>query len=302
MLVILHIACKLYHKISIFHIKKKKNIEKTIMAHWHETIYLGPGPVPDAPLTLHAAGITHPDPEYRIARRNLQEFYVLEYVLRGHGELVCDGEHYKISAGDVYFLQPGSTHEYYSDRRDPWEKVWVNVGGKLMDSLCEAYRLHGLVYFHNCRMESDFMEALALVRQWGAGTDLAISLQLHRILANLREWRDLHPEMRHSADGIRLKEFMDSHWQEDISVEDLAAVIRKSPAQVRRIFQRDWQMSPHRYLCRQRVFYACQYLENTEYPIKILASRLGFRDEFYFSNWFRKEKGIAPTQYRKQFR
>ena len=272
------------------------------MARWHETIYLGPASASEASLRLHAAGITHPDPEYRIARRNMQDLYVLEYVLRGRGELVCDGERYKISAGDVYFLQPGTTHEYYSDRSDPWEKVWINVSGKLMGSLCEAYRLHGLIYFHNCPMEKEFMEALVLVRQWSAGTELAIGLQLHRILAKLREWRDQHPEMQHSADGIRLKEYMDAHWQENISLEVLAAVIRKSPAQVRRIFQRDWQMPPHRYLCRQRVFFACQYLENTEFPIKILASRLGFRDEFYFSNWFRKEKGVSPTQYRKQFR
>ncbi len=272
------------------------------MSQWNETIYLLPAPLPEAPLRLELAGITHPDPTYRIVRRDVRDLYVLEYVLRGTGHLVCDGEHHILSAGDVYLLQPGTVQEYYSDRKDPWEKVWFNIRGKLVESLCEAYRLHGLVCFRNCPLETEFMEALAIARNWSSGSELQFSLQIHRIFAKLREWRERHPGMRHSADGIRLKELLDAHWQEEISVETLAAAIRKSPAQVRRIFQKDWQMTPHEYLCQQRLFFACQYLENTEYPVKVLAARLGFRDEFYFSNWFRKEKGLPPTQYRKQFR
>lgn len=273
------------------------------MAPWNETVYLCPLPPPESPLRLKLAGITHPDPDYRIARREMPDMYVLEYVLRGKGHLSCGGEYYTLTAGDVYFLQPGMAHEYYSDPVEPWEKVWFNISGKLVDSLCEAYRLHGLVYFRNCLLEKEFMEALKLVRHGGNTLALAFDLQIHRILAKLREWQDRHPEMLRSADGIRLKEFLDLHWhEEDLSVEALARAIRKSPAQVRRIFRRDWQMTPHRYLCRQRLFYACQYLENTSCPIKELAGKLGFRDEFYFSNWFRKEKGIAPREYRKQFR
>lgn len=272
------------------------------MAPWNESIWLCPAAREDDVLCPELAGITHPDPDYRIARREMQGFYVLEYVLRGRGHLTCGGEYYAVSAGDVYFLQPGTAHEYHSDRADPWEKIWFNIRGRLMDSLCEAYRLHGMVYFHQCPLAEEFQEALSLVRNWDAGSELAFSLQIHRIMAKLREWKEQHREEVHSADGVRLKEYLEEHWREDVPVEDLAAVIRKSPAQVRRIFQRDWQMSPHRFQIRQRVFFACQYLENTEYPIKVLAAQLGFRDEFYFSNWFRKEKGLSPTQYRKQFR
>lgn len=272
------------------------------MAQWNETIYLNPAPRSDAPLRLEMAGVTHPDADYRIVRRESPGLYVLEYVLRGRGHLTYGGEYYAVSAGDVYFLQPGAEMEYHSDRHDPWEKIWFNMRGKLMESLCEAYRLHGLVHFRNCPLAEEFQTALGIVRHWDAETELAFDLQIHRILAKLRDWQEAHPGNSRSADGIRLKEYLEAHWREDVSAEDLAAVIRKSPAQVRRIFQRDWQMSPHRFLARQRLFYACQYLENTGYPVKVLAARLGFRDEFYFSNWFRKEKGISPTQYRKQFR
>ncbi|MBR4956553.1 MAG: AraC family ligand binding domain-containing protein, partial [Lentisphaeria bacterium] len=100
------------------------------MPQWNETIYLNPAPRPDAPLRLEMAGITHPDPDYRIARRESPGLYVLEYVLRGRGHLTYGGEYYAVSAGDVYFLQPGAEMEYHSDRHDPWVKIWFNVRGK----------------------------------------------------------------------------------------------------------------------------------------------------------------------------
>ena len=82
----------------------------------------------------------------------------------------------------------------------------------------------------------------------------------------------------------------------------LASLIRKSPAQTLRIFQKDRNCSPYAYLQEQRSFLARQYLENSDYPVKILASMLGFKDEFYFSNWFKEKNGISPSAYRKRFR
>ena len=73
----------------------------------------------------------------------------------------------------------------------------------------------------------------------------------------------------------------------------------KSPAQTMRIFQKDWGDTPYNYLQKLRCSYACRYLNNTEHSIKELASLLGFKDEFYFSNWFKKQMGCAPSFYRQ---
>ena len=56
------------------------------------------------------------------------------------------------------------------------------------------------------------------------------------------------------------------------------------------------------YLQEQRSFFARQYLENTDCPVKELSAKLGFPDEFYFSNWFKQKNNLSPTAYRKQFR
>ena len=175
-----------------------------------------------------------------------------------------------------------------------------NVG--LMDALCDAYRLHGVVYFHHCRLEKEFLDTAELLRRQERNFYQEFALRIHRIISLIDLWRREHPEVRKSPEGIRLKEYLDANWQENISLGALASLIRKSPAQTLRIFQKDWNCSPYAYLQEQRSFLARQYLENSDYPVKILASMLGFKDEFYFSNWFKEKNGISPSAYRKRFR
>lgn len=171
-----------------------------------------------------------------------------------------------------------------------------------MDALCDAYRLHGVVYFHHCRLEKEFLDTAELLRRQERNFYQEFALRIHRIISLIDLWRREHPEVRKSPEGIRLKEYLDANWQENISLGALASLIRKSPAQTLRIFQKDWNCSPYAYLQEQRSFLARQYLENSDYPVKILASMLGFKDEFYFSNWFKEKNGISPSAYRKRFR
>ena len=115
-----------------------------IMSAYKETFFPMPMPRKDAPLQLLLAGITHPDPAYRIVRHSPTDLYVLEYVIRGKGHLYWGDKYYRPSGGDVYLLQPPLSHAYHSDAADPWEKIWFNLSGPLIGALCDAYRLRGI--------------------------------------------------------------------------------------------------------------------------------------------------------------
>ena len=277
-------------------------MRNTVMSKWRETFFTCPQPQENAPLILELAGITHPDPAYRISRPASNGIFVLEYVIRGRGEIYYDDQHYSPEAGDAYFLQPHASHYYYSDPEDPWEKVWFNLRGPLMDKLCEAYNLQGMIYYRNCPLQEDFFKGLKIVRNWQADSAERFALQIHRIISCLYSWRNRNPEWNKSADGLKLKEYLDLNWQKPVTIGKLAKLIRKSPAQMMRIFRHDWNDTPNHYLQELRSSYSCRYLENTDCPVKELARLMGFKDEFYFSNWFKQRTGVSPSQYRNRFR
>lgn len=264
----------------------------------NETVFQLPQANFSNPLCLYAAGVTHPDRNYRI-RRDCSDLTVLEYIVSGKGHLRMETHSYTIRAGDVYLLHPYSNHEYHADWDDPWEKIWFNLSGPLVEHLIETYQLKDATHFPQCPLEREFRAALDIVRTRPQNAYTEFSLALHRLFAMLNEWRQQHPEMRKSPEGLKLKEYLDRNWQRQISLEELAALIGRSRSQVMRIFQRDWNTSPYHYIQQQRLSLAKQYLENTDHKISMIAEIVGFRDEFYFSNWFKDKTGVSPLFYKK---
>ena len=112
------------------------------------TVYTGPTAESFSPTM---AGITYPDPAYEILvyRRPL---CVFEYVLSGRGHIERNGSILTVNAGDAYILTAGTYHHYYSDKVDPWTKIWFNVSGSLVQHLLSDYGLDGVTLiprFHN---------------------------------------------------------------------------------------------------------------------------------------------------------
>jgi AraC-type DNA-binding domain-containing proteins len=130
------------------------------------------------------------------------------------------------------------------------------------------------------RSRRNFFKGFQILRGQGRAAQRDFELQIHRMLGMLYDWGVDH-RGRKTTDGVLLREYLDQNWQRSVTLAELSALIHKSPAQTLRIFHRDWNTSPYAYLQEQRSFFARQYLENTDCPVKELSAKLGFPDEFY---------------------
>lgn len=86
----------------------------------------------------HIAGITYPNRKYSVSRPNSKVLSV-EFVINGKGIIHHGDKCFTVEKDDVFFLYPRNNHTYCADGDEPWEKIWVNIGGALVDSLIEAY-------------------------------------------------------------------------------------------------------------------------------------------------------------------
>lgn len=263
-----------------------------------ETVNILPEPEIPLGLRLHAAGITHLNPRYRMNRWRGAGYYILEYVISGRGVIESSGEPLHPQGGDAYLIAPGTPCEYYSDWRDPWEKIWFNVSGDLMELLARHYQMLAIQYFPACPLEQEFRAALEVVRSGKPESSRNLTVALHNILAKMYEHRARGNRRRAvSSDAQRLKDYLDARWHSKFSCAELCRLIHKSPAQMQRIFKKEWGVSPGRYVQQKRLDMAIQYLENTNFTIKRIAEHLGFGNEYYFANWFKAETGFAPKRH-----
>ena len=103
-----------------------------------------------------------------------------------------------------------------------------------------------------------------------------------------------------SEDAVILKNYIDLHIEENISIKTLSRLILRSESQTIRIFKNNFHITPYDYLLTSKINRAKIIIANTNLSIKEIAYRLSFSDEHYFSNIFRKKTGVAPTKYRHQ--
>jgi AraC-like DNA-binding protein len=80
---------------------------------------------------------------------------------------------------------------------------------------------------------------------------------------------------------------------------EIAASVGMSEATLRRRFKRAMSTSPHAYVLQSRAAAARTLLNETDLPLKTIAARLGYENEYFFSRQFRELVGVAPGIYRK---
>ena len=110
-------------------------------------------------------------------------------------------------------------------------------------------------------------------------------------------------EHRVNMDEVRAKEairFIEEHYTEPISLDDIAASIHVSKSECCRCIKRCMKMTPFEYLMKHRIYVAAGLLCDPDCNDSIaeLASKVGFNSSSYFNKLFRKYLKCTPTQYK----
>lgn len=96
----------------------------------------------------------------------------------------------------------------------------------------------------------------------------------------------------------RLKQYLEEHSRERITADNLGRMFGYHPFYLNRLFRRYVHQTIHLYQMHYRIRDACVLLVTTQLSMKEIADRLGFSSPSYFSETFRKLRGVSPMDYR----
>ena len=92
----------------------------------------------------------------------------------------------------------------------------------------------------------------------------------------------------------RVKEYIEEHYDEDLTIEQLASLSELSPKYFVEVYKKTYGHSAMDYLAHVRLNKAKQLMLGSDSLSREVAHMVGYKDEFYFSRKFKKAFGISP--------
>lgn len=256
------------------------------------------------------AGITHPSPYYHCAHAKqdlaAKQLYVLEYVVSGKGYIEVKGKSYEVHAGDTYLINRASDIRWYADPRDPYEKKWINFVGRFAEGMMFAFGMSDQVYLEHLDSEAQLDAIHQILLNYDAQNveecNFQVMQQLLVVIEGLNRIREAkQKKATEKVSFDRILDYITANLPyKKLNPATVSYQFYISERTLSRMFARNLNISPAKYIMLQRIEYAKLLLNTTSYSVEAIASLLFFSSPRHFRNAFSEICGIPPSEWRKE--
>ncbi len=109
------------------------------------------------------------------------------------------------------------------------------------------------------------------------------------------------PKNNKASEFTEIIKFISDNACKNISLKDIASQSKFNSTYFCSLFKETFGISPWNFLIKCRLDSSITLLTTTAFTIKEVAEKSGFTDEFYFSRVFKKQYGVPPQKFRKNY-
>lgn len=240
--------------------------------------------------------------------------YLFHYVISGSGTLMADDSHgntqtYQIKSRQGFMIFPGQVTTYMASKEVPWEYVWLEFDGLRVKEAIEIAGLSLDAPVYHGRLK-DLQEKMVEEMSYIVHHDVKDTSPFH-LIGHLYLFLDyftrsaapLHVPKRSKLRDFYLKEaisYIEMNFQNDISVEDIAAVCGLNRSYFGKIFKDAVGKSPQEFLMNYRMIKATELLRLTKLSVQDIGNAVGYPNALHFSRAFKNTYGVSPRTWRNQ--
>lgn len=253
---------------------------------------------------IEKMGVTYPDERYTVDREHYgcgfyRRSFVFEYVLSGEGYIADAHEVYKVKAGDFYMFPCNHIHRCYCNSENPYSKIWITVGGHMMEELLQLYDLQSGLAIKQIPCRKTFEQIHAECLRIGKENKREVYRNVFKLLVELLDQLMGNAVCDMPAPPpYKIRDFIDANIQADICLDDIVNKFFFSKSYIINCFKSEFGFSPKQYIIQKKIALAKEMLRETNMSIKSIAEMLHFADSHHFSNTFKKHTGYVPVEFR----
>lgn len=269
-------------------------------------------------------------PEADLEKNHNHDFVELVIIMKGHGRFFINGQEHKVEEGNVILLNPGTWH--YS-----LPEIGSSKGPKecylaFTDVEYKNCPKGFLPLFHDYQIIVELPEALKKdmfflcnainkeANSCATGRYFMMKSYLIQVLCLLERFQEQERELElnpvtEKVSGCefksvnkkyvvqRIMDYMETHYQEKISLDQIAANMYLSSYYISKIFKSETGDTPINFLISLRMKKARELLDDElETSIQEVAAAVGYEDAYHFSKLFKKYYGLSPLYYKARLK
>ena len=244
-------------------------------------------------------------PAHRVDRPQGSPQQILIVVDSGTGWAQIGATSLRCESGHAIYIPAGTPHSYGSLPENPWAVYWFHFEGQGALDLLTWTEFHRGKFLTRCQsMEGLRRHFRAILQTVERGYQEHTLLELSRSLINVLTLLHRNPLREHRNDAFeqieRSMDEMKRHLHAPMRLDFYARAAGLSVPQFSHLFKQHTGTSPMTYFTELRIQQACEYLDNTGWSMKEIATRLGYDDPLYFSRAFKKCTGLSPRKFRER--
>lgn len=216
--------------------------------------------------------------------------------------------HYDMPAGTIIVINPGELHTGEAASKQGWTYRMFYPKASLLQRIASELADHprDVPFFPSPVIYDDQLLAELLLKLHCTCEDES-SPVIER--ESLFRWAVALLIVRHADDSPvgcqvsherncikKVRDYIETHYAEDISLQQLAALVNLTPCYMLRLFTKTTGLPPHAYLTHVRIRQAKRLMAHG-CPIADAAYQTGFTDQSHLTKRFKRVFGITPGQY-----
>lgn len=266
-----------------------------------ETEHLGKTDLSLADFKLHNVGYEACHPLQ--AWSGMRDFYSLHTVAVGCGFYELGDSVIPLCQGDSFLLYPNTKARYWADESDPWEYIWLGISGIYVKNILEYtdFTEESPCLYGEGRiaLTEEFLE-IYQVKGENFPSELEKISKTYHLFSKLITKKAVNQNKSSVVFAQRAKEFMELNYSSGITATQVADKMNLSRSHLHRVFSENFGISVGKYINQLQMNRAKFLLVTTQLSIGEISNSIGFENQLYFSNVFKKFSGRSPSEYRKE--
>lgn len=263
-------------------------------------------------------------------KNHTHDFVEIVVIMKGRGRFFINGREHLVEEGDVVVLNPGTWH--YSLPEEGSDKGTTQCYLAFTDIEYKNCPKGFMPLFHNYQHIVSLPEALkkeifalcyAIDKETNScsvGRYFMMKAYLIQVLCILERFQEQERQLEERGESKqtsgcefksinkkyvvqRIRDYMETHYQEKISLDQIAANMYLSSYYISKIFKSETGDTPINFLISLRMKKARELLDaDQDSSIQEVAAAVGYEDAYHFSKLFKKYYGLSPLYYKARLK